>query len=205
MSAVNELLPMRERLRDGFFMVRGRREGYISRGDGKLILRPSADKLNDAEGIPSFIALRQPDFECIFETELDFAPKETGDEAGMAAYLTPLNNYRLCKRRENGRNYIIVKRRIDDIMQEDYRTEIPDGRLIFRIVSSEGKYGFLYSINGSEYIKAAAVTAKYLTTDVADRCFTGTVIGVYAESDSEAAAETDVYSFKSRIIQIHME
>lgn len=29
--------------------VRGRREGYISRETGKLILRPSADKLNDAE------------------------------------------------------------------------------------------------------------------------------------------------------------
>ena len=174
--------------------VRGRRKGYISRGDGKLILRPSADKLNDAEGVPSFIALRQPELECVFEAELDFSPKENGDEAGMAAYLTPLNNYRICKRRENGRNYIIVKGRIDDIIQEDYRAEVGDGGLIFRMVSSEGKYEFLYSVNGSEYIRAASVTAKYLTTDAADRCFTGTVIGVYAESDNEAAAEAAVYS-----------
>ena len=173
--------------------VRGRDEEYISRRVGKLILRPSAYKLDDAEGVPSFTALRQPDFECVFEAELAFSPKENGDEAGVAAYLTPLNNYHICKRRENGRNYIIVKRRIDDIMQEDYRAKVEDGRLRFVIVSSAGKYELLYSVNGGEYIKAAEVTAKYLTTDVADRCFTGTVIGVYVESENKTDAEAFVY------------
>ena len=175
--------------------VRGRREENILRGDGKLILRPSLDKLNDMNGLPAFAAIRQPDFECTIETELDFDPHENGDEAGAAAYLTPCNNYRICKKRENGINYIVVMKRADDFAQEAYRAEVPDGRIKFKIISHKGKYEFMYSVNNGEFISAAAASAKFLTTDVAERCFTGTVIGVYAESDNDTSAEAVVYSY----------
>ncbi|MBR0366007.1 MAG: glycoside hydrolase family 43 protein, partial [Clostridia bacterium] len=177
--------------------VRGRREEYTERGNGCLILRASTDKLNDMNGIPSFAAVRQPDFECEIETELDFLPMKDGDEAGAAAYLSPLNNYRIAKRRESGRNFITVSKRADDFMQEIYRAEAVDGRLKFKIISHDGKYIFMYAVNGGEYINAGEASAKFLTTDVAERCFTGTVIGVYAESDVETDAKAIVYSYKS--------
>ena len=148
-------------------------------------------------GIPSFAAVRQPDFECEIETELDFLPMKDGDEAGAAAYLSPLNNYRIAKRRESGRNFITVSKRADDFMQEIYRAEAVDGRLKFKIISHDGKYIFMYAVNGGEYINAGEASAKFLTTDVAERCFTGTVIGVYAESDVETDAKAIVYSYKS--------
>ncbi|MCH5211522.1 MAG: glycoside hydrolase family 43 protein [Oscillospiraceae bacterium] len=175
--------------------VRGRREENVLRGDGKLILRPSQNKLNDMQGIPIFMAIRQPDFECTIEAELDFTPQEDGDEVGVAAYLTPCNNYRICKKRENDRNYIAVIKRADDFIQEAYCAEVPDGRLKLKIISHEGKYEFMYSVNNGEFISAATASAKFLTTDVAERCFTGTVIGVYAESDKDTPAEAVVYSY----------
>ncbi|MBQ8301236.1 MAG: hypothetical protein IJX57_04650, partial [Clostridia bacterium] len=180
-----------------WLFVRSRNEECIKRENGKLIMRASDTKLTDKQGVPSFVAVRQPDFECSVETELDFDPQQDGDEAGLAAYLTPCNVYRICKKCENGKNYIVIVKRADDFVQETYRTEVPDGRLKFKINSDREKYEFMYSVNDSEYISAGEASAKFLTTEVADRCFTGTVIGVYTQAEKETSAETVVYSYKS--------
>ena len=183
-----------EKWENEWLSVRGRTN--IGRYDGRLILKPSKEKLTDVLGVPTFVAIRQPDFECINEAELDFIPQNDGDEAGLVVYLTPLNNYRISKRRENGKNYIIVKRYADDFIQEDYRAEAEDGRIKFRVVSGNGKYEFFYSINGGTHISTAKVSAKFLTTDVADRCFTGTVIGVFAQADTDTNSKAYVYNYK---------
>ena len=176
--------------------IRDRQERYITRGDGKLILRPSAARLTDKYGTPSFAAVRQSEFEYTAEAEMDFSPKENGDEAGLAVYLTPQNNYRICKKYENGKIYITVSKIADDFLQEIYRKEAADGRLKFRVDADRQKYRFMYSVNGDEYINAGEASAKFLTTDVADRCFTGTVIGVYTEAENETTAEAVVFSYK---------
>ena len=179
-----------------WMFIRDRQERYITRGDGKLILRPSAARLTDKYGTPSFAAVRQSEFEYTAEAEMDFSPKENGDEAGLAVYLTPQNNYRICKKYENGKIYITVSKIADDFLQEIYRKEAADGRLKFRVDADRQKYRFMYSVNGDEYINAGEASAKFLTTDVADRCFTGTVIGVYTEAENETTAEAVVFSYK---------
>ena len=121
---------------------------------------------------------------------------KNGDEAGLAVYLTPQNNYRICKKYENGKIYITVSKIADDFLQEIYRKEAADGRLKFRVDADRQKYRFMYSVNGDEYINAGEASAKFLTTDVADRCFTGTVIGVYTEAENETTAEAVVFSYK---------
>lgn len=184
-----------------WLFVRNRNEENIIRGNGRLILRPSCAKLTDECGEPSFAAIRQPDFECAVETEIDFDPHEDGDEAGAAVYLTPRNIYRICKRRENGVNYVIVKKLADDFVQEIYRLEAPEGRLVFRINADRKKYEFLYSIDGGDFIEAGAASSKFLTTEAADRCFTGAVIGIYAEADKQTDSEAICYRYESHIVK----
>lgn len=180
--------------------VRGRQEKYVRRGNGHLVLSPSGTKLSDPEGIPSFVAVRQPDFECTTEIELDFTPEKDGDEAGLAVYLTPRNYYCLCKRRENGESYIVVHKHADDFWQEIYRKEAAEGRLRFRIDANKATYEFFYSICDDTYVDAGTALAKFVTTEVADRCFTGTVIGVYAQAGRETDAKAFIYSYKSYIM-----
>ena len=177
-----------------WLFVRSRDDELISRGGGKMVLKPDA-RLTDEKGSISLAALRQPDLECVCEAELDFEPENDGDEAGMAAYLTPRNIYRICKRRDGGRNYIVVQKKADDFEQEIYREAAPDGRLILRINADREKYSFSYSVNGSGFIDTGQASAKFLTTDAADRCFTGTVIGVYAQSDTKTDAAAMISRF----------
>ena len=184
-----------------WLFIRGIDERNIVRGEGKLILCPSGVKLSDTYGTPSFAAVRQYDFNCAAEAEMEYKPQNNGDEAGMAIYLTPQNIYRICKKREDGKNYIIVLKQADDFKQEIYRAEVSEGRLQFRIEADKQKYSFSYSVNGVDFISAGEASAKFLTTEVADRCFTGTVIGVYAEADSETTAEAVIYNFKIALNQ----
>ena len=141
-------------------------------------------------------AVRQPDFECAAETELEFTPHEDGDEAGLCVYLSPDNIYSVAKKRENGADYIIVTARADDFVTEIYRAPAPEGRLKFKIKSDTEKYGFYYALGVGEYISAGTVSAKFITTDVAERCFTGAVIGVYAQSDMKTTASAKVTEFR---------
>lgn len=84
--------------------------------------------------------------------------------------------------------------------QEIYRKEVGEDRLKFRIDAHKSDYEFFYSVNDNPFIDVGAALSKFVTTEVADRCFTGTVIGVYAQADKETDAKVVVYSYKSCIM-----
>ncbi|MCH5210786.1 MAG: glycoside hydrolase family 43 protein [Oscillospiraceae bacterium] len=182
-----------------WLFVRDRDEKYIKRENGLLTLYPSSAKITDTRGVPSMAAVRQVDFVCEIETELDFIPCENGDEAGAAVYLSPKNIYRIAKKRDNGVNYIITEKRAGDFIQEIYREEVTDGRIRFKINADKEKYKFFYSVNDGEFIYAGDASAKFMTTDIADRCFTGTVTGVYTQSEKSTSAKTLVYRYTAGI------
>ncbi len=174
---------------------RGRSDKYIERGNGALILRPSAAKLTDDMGLPSLAAVRQPDFECEAEIELDFSPLEDGCEAGLAVYLSPRNIYKIAKRRENGTDYIVTDKLADDFEQEIYRVKAPEGVLKFTVKSNTEKYEFFWSANDSGAAAAGSASAKFMTTDAAEHCFTGTLIGVWAQSVTESKSRAVIYRY----------
>lgn len=177
-----------------WLFVRGRNDDYIKRGNGAMTLCPNT-KLTDKHGFPSMAAVRQPDFECTVEIELEFVPHENGDEAGLCVYLSPDNIYSVAKKRENGADYIVVTAHADDFVMEVYRAEAPEGNLRFKIESDTKRYEFYYAVSGGEYISAGTASAKFITTDVAERCFTGTVIGAYAQSDTKTTATAKITRF----------
>ena len=177
-----------------WLFVRGRNDDYMKRGNGVLTLRPNA-RLTDKRGFPSMAAVRQPDFECEAETELEFEPRENGDEAGLCVYLSPDNIYSVAKKRENGADYVIVTARADDFVMEVYRAKTPEGIIKFKIKSDTKKYEFYYAADGGEYVCAGTVSAKFITTDIANRCFTGAVLGVYAQAETETTAMAKITRF----------
>lgn len=177
-----------------WLFVRGRNDDYIKRSNGAMTLIPNA-KLTDKRGFPSMAAVRQPDFECTAEIELDFAPRGSGDEAGLAVYLSPKNIYSIAKKRENDADYITVTMRADELIHIIYHTKAPEGKLKFKIKSNTEKYEFYYAARNGEYISAGSAPAKFITTDIADRCFTGAVIGAYAQSDTKTTAAAKITRF----------
>lgn len=152
-----------------------------TRGEGKLVMRPSRGGF-DIPASPSFAAIRQPDFNCSAYVQMDFEPSGCGDEAGMIIYLQTDFNYRICKTKKNGDDYIAVYRHADDMYEEVYSEKIPCGTVVFKIVSDGKHYDFFCRTVNGDMKKVCSLSALLLCTDIPTRCFTGALIGLYAFS-----------------------
>lgn len=169
-------------------------KNYIKK-NGKLTLKPGAVKLSDPSGSPTFLAVRPLDLECTTEAAFAFCPRKNGDMAGMAVYLNENFYYRIYKKREEGKDYIVFERHIDDIQMVIYQQEIREGTIKIKIVTDGKKYYFYYSLENGAYINVGTASVKFLSTSIAGKCFTGVLTGLFAECDSSTDAEMDVTQF----------
>ena len=186
-------------------------ENYILK-DKHLILKPSDIKLSAKTGSPTFMAIRHPDIECEVHVKMSFASCRDGDEAGMVLYLSDEFYYNICKKRENGKVYIILEKRAADFAQIVSKTEIgatskvetgtisktEQGKEIidFKIEAQRDKYTFYYALDGGEYIFAESAATRFLSCELAGKCFTGTLVGVYAQCEGETEARAEVQEFE---------
>ena len=88
---------------------------------------------------------------------------------------------------------------MDDFVQTAFEARSLGGKLKLSLGIEGDKYIFSYSENGSEMNKACELSAKFLTCEIVGRCFTGGVIGVYAQADEETDACAIIRSFISEI------
>ncbi len=182
--------------KSGLFLREANPENYEV-SNGSLILKPSTAKLSDTYPPPAFAALRRIDLCCEAETEIELDMRSTGDEAGIAVYLTPEFIYRICVRREADGDYIEVRKTAKDFEQTAYREKISVRALKLKITVDRDKYSFYYSL-GKNFKYACSASAKFLSCEIAGKCFTGTVIGVYAERGPDENMRAHVRYFKQR-------
>ena len=133
----------------------------------------------------TFAAMRQPDFECEIQTSLECHGNDIA--SGLAAYLAPGYLYRIYLSCEAGERYVVVEKFAEDFHQTVYKEKIMDGEVEFTMRADKNKYKFSYAINGNT-IDAAECSVRFLCTAMPNRCFTGTVAGVFAEGDKSETA-----------------
>lgn len=172
-------------------------ENYV-RENGMLTLKPTTVKLSDCIGSPTFLALRPLDLHFSAQTEFEFEPERNGDCAGMVVYLNENFYYRIYKKRENDRDYIIFERRMGDVNVIEYHEAIGKGTLTMKIKTDSRKYYFYYTLDSKE-IEAGSGTVKYLSTNIAEKCFTGNLVGLFTECDRHTSARLKVHSYKMKI------
>lgn len=157
----------------------------------QLILKPSRVKISDNEGSPTFIAVRQPDIDCTAETEFEFNPTSDGCEAGLTIYISSSGYYVFCKKREDNSDCILIYKNGNRIISKI--NNIPAGKLRLKVTASRKGYDMYYAIGGSEYIKAGETYA--LKKNDADKCFTGTLIGLYVQCEFASDEEMVISEF----------
>lgn len=162
--------------------------------DGTLTIKPSLTRLCDNLNSPSFMAVRPIDIRYTAEAEFEFDTKYNGDSAGVVVYLSEDFYYRLYKKRENNKDYIFFEKKIGDINVIEYKKEIERGILKMSIESDGEKYYFRYCVNG-KYAEAGSGMMKFLSTGLAGKCFTGTLVGIFAECDTETEATMNITRF----------
>lgn len=163
--------------KEWLFIGAPRKENF-DRGNGTLLLRPSEQKLQDGQMGVTFAAMRQPDFD--FALQAVLGCEETGLSAGLAAYLAPGFLYRIYVNCEAEGRYVMVEKLAEDFHQIAYREKIPCGEITFTLRADRSKYYFSYAVGGKT-VQAAEASTRFLCTAIANRCFTGTVVGVFAE------------------------
>lgn len=178
-----------------WLFLRNPKGELYKKGNGKLIMHPSVDTFENTSGSPAFAAIRQWDFKCVTETVLSFNPQKIGDEAGMILYLQSDSHYRICKRKTDKGNWLVVEKHSHDFKQIAYETEISEGDIRLKIVADPLFYYFYYSIDNQSMVYACKASTKFLSCEVAGRSFTGTVIGIYALCNENTNAVAEFYEF----------
>jgi len=162
---------------------------YIRTGE-VLVLIPSAQTLRNPA--PVFAAVRPLDFDCVTEAAFDFEPEKPGDEAGLAVRLVH-NFFITCTvQREQGRRRLVLTINAEQITHTVASAELPEGRINLRMVASREAYRFFYSTGGAEAYLGYAST-RFVAAELSGRCFTGTVIGLYATGSE---SNMTVHSFR---------
>lgn len=179
-----------------WIFLRERKEELFARGKGFLRLYPSV-RTGDGIG-QTFAAVRPLDFHCVLETALCFLPQKMGDEAGIAVYLESGFHYRFGKKRTEQGEFLVLEKTAEDFQQTACRIAVGPGKMHLRMVCDKEKYHFYYAQEAEEWHLAASASTRFLSCEVAGRCFTGTVMGLYALAQEKTNAYAEFEDFEVR-------
>ena len=90
---------------------------------------------------------------------------------------------------------LILEKCAEDFRQTAFCMPIPAGRLRLRMEAEKEAFHFFYAAEDGPFVKACSASTRFLACEVAGRCFTGTVVGLYAFSDADTKAVMEVSAF----------
>ncbi|MFS0858450.1 MULTISPECIES: family 43 glycosylhydrolase [Paenibacillus] len=136
----------------------------------------------DVPASPTFIGLRQKDFDATISVDV----RLTNGEAGITIYMDEQHHYDLAIRKEQSEYKVIERLNIGDIKSVENELELgSDHHATLVIQASHERYSFLIHADGKDILLGTAQT-KYLSSEVAGG-FTGVLIGLYASGEGSVA------------------
>lgn len=147
-----------------------------------------------ADPNPTFAALRHLDFDSTTDVTFTFAPRKPGDEAGLALRLSSMFNV-TCTVGFGG--VLTLTQHMEDIHHVIHQVCLPAGEIRLRMVSDKEKYTFYY-MQDHEYHLLGHASTRFLSVEIAGKCFVGTVIGLYATSKEATGAVMKVSTFQMK-------
>lgn len=147
----------------------------------KLTLQGTEISL-DQPGTPTFIGIRQKDFDAIISCDVSL----TQGEAGITLYMDEHHHYDLAVLKgENG--YKVIERlNIGDIKSVENEIDLGDHNQATLVIRANSeRYNFFLKKDGNE-IHLGSAQSRYLSSEVAGG-FTGVVIGLYAYGQGSQA------------------
>lgn len=157
-------------------------ENYIiDKQNSKIILKGDDKGLSGGVHSPTFIGIRQKDFNCVVTVSLDLnIEKEI--IAGLTAYYMDTHHYEIRVRRDNDKFYIELNKRIYDLEAVVFNRIIESDKVELRIESTRDKYIFSYSTDGENFVNIGEGLAAGLSTEITEvTTFTGTYFGIFAQ------------------------
>ncbi len=162
----------------------------------RLFLKPETFKLRERY---SLIGIRQKESDFEYRAKMIFAPEKDHEEAGISIFQKDDNYINFTVEKKQGQEIVkvLVKERDKDI-QVIKQEGLPgyQGNIIFKLVSKNNQYQYLYSLDGGQSFVQFTETSDDL---VICRSYIGTNIGIFASSNgnpTRAFADFDWVSYK---------
>lgn len=157
--------------------------------DNVLKLLGTDISINDIDS-PTFIGVRQKEFDAIITCDVDVSE----GEAGISIYMDEDHHYDLFIEVKNNKKTINERLCIGDIKSKEKSYEVSSTNPItLRIDADRLEYSFSY-IENEKLVALGKARAKYLSSEVAGG-FTGVIIGLYSTGNGVKC--TKVAEFKN--------
>jgi alpha-N-arabinofuranosidase len=159
-------------------------ENYsIDEVKGILHLKTSFVRLDD-KGSPTFIGIRQKDFDIELSTRMIFKPDFEGEEAGITAFMNNEHYFSVGMVRTSKGNFVRATAKTGKLKHTIAEVPVKQDEIFLKISADKFVYRFLWSDDGETWQSLGENYAKYISTEVADG-FTGVYLAMYAESNSK--------------------
>ncbi|MEF2968702.1 glycoside hydrolase family 43 protein [Paenibacillus sp. M1] len=151
----------------------------------KLTLKGTEITL-DQPASPTFIGIRQKDFNAVISCNVSL----TNGEAGITLYMDEHHHYDLAVRKVSGGYKVIERLNIGDIKSVEHETDLGDNHQATLVIRANNeRYSFFLHADGKD-IQLGTAQTRYLSSEVAGG-FTGVLIGLYACGEGSAAEFTN--------------
>lgn len=165
------------------------------RFDGGFVLTAGEDTL-DGMGSPSFVGVRQRQFQAQVDAVLAFDPQE-GAQAGITVFHTNEHHYDLLVTRRDGQRTAVLRKRVCDMVTESDPVALLDsGPVMLQIKSHKLGYDFFVSTKDDEPVKVGDGLSQLLSTEVMAGTFTGCFFGVFCQGRPGAKARFTRFACK---------
>ncbi|GLX66566.1 glycoside hydrolase family 43 protein [Paenibacillus glycanilyticus] len=152
--------------------------------EDKLTLKGTAISLDQADS-PTFIGLRQKDFNAVITCDVSLS----AGEAGITIYMDENHHYDFAIRNCTEGYEVVQRLNVGDLKSVVGNVKVSSDKATLVIQASNTGYRFLLGIDGEE-IELGTAQTKYLSSEVAGG-FTGVVIGLYAYGENALAQFTN--------------
>ncbi len=137
----------------------------------------------DMADTPTFVGIRQRDFDMSLETDITV---DSG-EGGISVYMCENEHYEIAVRENGGAYEAVLKLNIGNVKHIQSAVSLTGGKAKLIIRADSQVYNFYVSENGRETHLGCGLS-KYLSSEVAGG-FTGVVLGLYAQGNNTAVFE----------------
>lgn len=145
----------------------------------RAVLKGTDITLEDVDS-PTFIALRQRDFDMNYAVDVSI---DRG-EAGVTVYMCENEHYDVALRENDGGFEAVLKLNIGGVKHIQNSVKVSGNSARLKIVSDSVFYNF-YVVDGENCIHLGGGQSKYLSSEVSGG-FTGVVLGLYAIGNNTA-------------------
>ncbi|VEU81108.1 glycoside hydrolase family 43 protein [Haploplasma axanthum] len=160
--------------------LREKNKDFYQLDNEKYILRGNNKTLNDLNSSPTFIGIRQKDFNALITCNLTI----DHGEAGITLYMDEKHHYDLLLKKEKGVFSVQLKANIGPINHLVKKSDIKSNNVKLLIEATNNDYKFYYDKICEETFLGSLDT-RYLSSEVATG-FTGVIIGLFAHSTDKS-------------------